>query len=91
MIAAVFCAGVALASEEEVVVTTGKDRGAYFYVGARLTTAMFVAHKRPVKVLTSRGSIENLERLDDPNHPAAVGLTQADALKGFKTSCCTEI
>ncbi|MBE2293959.1 MAG: hypothetical protein IAF00_03380 [Phycisphaerales bacterium] len=78
--------GVALtqaqASDSLIVITTGKSGGGYNTIGEHLKTVL-AEQDQPVQVLTSAGSLENLSRLDDPNNPAGVGLTQADALKYY--------
>ncbi len=76
------CAGLAQAADPPIVVSTGKSGGGYNTIGERLKTVM-AEQDQPVQVLTSVGSLENLNRLDDPNSPVSVGLTQADALKYY--------
>jgi TRAP-type uncharacterized transport system substrate-binding protein len=78
-------AGAAAASAEgpDLVVTTGREGGAYYWTGSRLQTEMQISHQVHVEIATSRGSIENLERLDDPDHPASLGLSQTDALEAY--------
>ncbi len=73
--------GAALA-EADIVVTTGKEESGYHTIGMRLADVLSEQNITS-EVLTSVGSLENLRRLDDPNNPTNVGLTQADALKYF--------
>lgn len=82
LLAAGLCAGLAQAADPSIVVSTGKSGGGYNTIGERLKTVM-AEQDQPVQVLTSAGSLENLNRLDDPNSPVSVGLTQADALKYY--------
>ncbi|NJN47411.1 MAG: hypothetical protein HC808_14120 [Candidatus Competibacteraceae bacterium] len=73
--------GVA-AQAADLVISTGKSGGGYNAVGERLKTVM-AEQGVTVEVLTSVGSVENLKRLNDPNSPVSVGLTQADALNYY--------
>ena len=73
---------VARAAEPALVISTGKSGGGYSAIGERLKTVM-TEQGVAVQVLPSVGSLENLERLDDPASPVNVGLTQADALKYY--------
>ncbi len=82
LLAVGLCAGLAQAADPPIVVSTGKSGGGYNTIGERLKTVM-AEQDQPVQVLTSAGSLENLNRLDDPNSPVSVGLTQADALKYY--------
>lgn len=66
----------------DLTITTGRAGGGYNTIGERLKTVM-AEQNVSVEVLTSAGSIENLSRLSDPQNPAGVGLTQADALKYY--------
>jgi TRAP-type uncharacterized transport system substrate-binding protein len=65
-----------------LVISTGKSGGGYNAVGERLKTVM-AEQEIPVQVLTSVGSTENLNRLNDPASPVNLALTQADALKYY--------
>ena len=78
-------AGLAQAADPPIVVTTGKSGGGYNTIGERLKTVL-AEQDQPTQVLTSAGSVENLTRLDDPQSPASVGLTQADALQHYLKS-----
>ena len=82
LLAAGLCAGLAQAADPPIVVSTGKSGGGYNTIGERLKTVL-AEQDQAVQVLTSAGSLENLNRLDDPNGPVSVGLTQADALKYY--------
>ncbi len=77
-----FAAGLAQAADPPIVISTGKSGGGYNTIGERLKTVL-AEQDQPAQVLTSAGSIENLTRLDDPQSPVSVGLTQADALKYY--------
>jgi hypothetical protein len=72
--------GSAWAGPPGLVISTGRDGGGYFYIGERLKSAMLLEHGSLFEVVTSFGSLENLERLQDPSSPVGVTLTQADAL-----------
>jgi hypothetical protein len=69
------------ASGFEVVVSTGRERGSYYFIGRRLDTEFAVRHNQVVDVRTSHGSLDNLGQLHDPESPVNVALTQADALQ----------
>ncbi len=71
-----------LAAGDTIVITTGKEGGGYHGIGKRLAEVLGEGDQ-PVEVLTSVGSLQNLNRLAAADHPAGVGLTQADALKYF--------
>ena len=77
-----FAAALAQAADPPIVISTGKSGGGYNTIGERLKTVL-VEQDQPAQVLTSAGSVENLTRLDDPQSPVSVGLTQADALKYY--------
>ncbi|MEZ5582177.1 MAG: hypothetical protein R3F37_04765 [Candidatus Competibacteraceae bacterium] len=72
----------AAAQAADLVISTGKSGGGYNAIGERLKTVM-AEQGVSVDVLTSVGSVENLNRLNDPANPVSVGLTQADALKYY--------
>ncbi len=74
--------GLAQAADPLIVISTGKSGGGYNTIGERLKSVL-AEQSEPVQVLTSAGSLENLARLDDPQSPVSVGLTQADALKYY--------
>ncbi|MFO1424715.1 MAG: TAXI family TRAP transporter solute-binding subunit [Candidatus Competibacteraceae bacterium] len=80
-----FAAGLAQAADPPIVISTGKSGGGYNTIGERLKSVL-AEQDQPAQVLTSAGSIENLTRLDDPQSPVSVGLTQADALKYYLKS-----
>lgn len=73
------------ARSSDLVVSTGRQAGSYYYIGKRLQSAVRVYEQRPprIDVLTSAGSIENLTRLADPASPVNVALAQKDALHRF--------
>jgi hypothetical protein len=72
-----------LAREPDTVMSTGREGGNYYYIGKRLKSTMQLEHDSWVEILTSRGSLENLRRLDDPSSPVGLTLTQADALNRY--------
>ena len=78
----VLVTGLAQAADPLIVVSTGKSGGGYNTIGERLKSVL-AEQEQPAQVLTSVGSLENLNRLDDPKSPVNVGLTQADALKYY--------
>lgn len=82
LVAGLGAAGLAQAADPPIVVSTGKSGGGYNTIGERLKTVL-AEQEQPVQVLTSAGSVENLNRLEDPKNPVSVGLTQADALKSY--------
>jgi hypothetical protein len=75
--------GAPPAGEPDTVMSTGREGGNYYYIGKRLKSAMQLEYDTWVEILTSRGSLENLRRLDDPSSPVGVTLTQADALNRY--------
>ena len=77
-----FAASLVQAADPPIVISTGKSGGGYNTIGERLKSVL-AEQDQPAQVLTSAGSIENLTRLDDPQTPVSVGLTQADALKYY--------
>ena len=77
-----FTVGLAQAADPPIVISTGKSGGGYNTIGERLKSVL-AEQDQAAQVLTSAGSIENLTRLDDPQSPVSVGLTQADALKYY--------
>jgi TRAP-type uncharacterized transport system substrate-binding protein len=80
--ALLLAAGLARAADAPIVISTGKSGGGYNTIGERLKTVL-AEQDQPAQVLASAGSLENLSRLDDPQSPVNVGLTQADALKYY--------
>lgn len=82
VLAAGLGAGLVQAADPPIVVSTGKSGGGYNTIGERLKSVL-AEQDIPVEVLTSAGSTENLGRLDDPQNPVNVALTQADALKYY--------
>ena len=73
---------VTQAADPAITVSTGKSGGGYAAIGERLKTVL-AEQDMKVDLLNSAGSIDNLNRLNDPQSPVNVGLTQADALKYF--------
>lgn len=74
------------ASGYDVVISTGRDRGSYYFIGKRLDTEFAVRHNQVVDVRTSHGSLDNLSQLHDPESRVNVALTQADALQLYLRS-----
>jgi TRAP-type uncharacterized transport system substrate-binding protein len=70
------------AADPSITISTGKSGGGYNTIGERLK-GVLSEQELPAQVLTSAGSLENLNRLADPQSPVNVGLTQADALKYY--------
>jgi hypothetical protein len=82
VLAAGLGAGLAQAADPPIIISTGKSGGGYNTIGERLK-GVLAEQDQPAQVQTSAGSLENLNRLDDPQSPVNVGLTQADALKYY--------
>jgi TRAP-type uncharacterized transport system substrate-binding protein len=72
----------AQAADPLITISTGKSAGGYNTIGGRLKSVL-AEQDQPAEVLTSAGSLENLNRLADPASPVNVGLAQADALKYY--------
>lgn len=75
-------ATVIQAADPAIVISTGKEGGGYHGIGNRLKSVL-AEQGVSAEVLTSVGSVQNLNRLNDPENPVNVGLTQADALKHY--------
>jgi hypothetical protein len=69
--------------DADFVISSGVEGGSYHGVASRLRTLLTSQYKYHVELLTSQGSLENLSRLDDPDSPVALALTQADALSRY--------
>lgn len=69
--------------QQRIVISTGLDRGSYYYIGQRLKREVLLRNAGLPQVLTSGGSIENLARLDEPESPVNVALAQTDALVAY--------
>ncbi|HRX61169.1 MAG TPA: TAXI family TRAP transporter solute-binding subunit [Candidatus Competibacter sp.] len=82
VLAAGLGAGLVQAADPPIVITTGKSGGGYNTIGERLKNVL-AEQDQPAQVQTSAGSLENLSRLDDPQSPVNIGLSQADALKYY--------
>lgn len=76
---------IAVQKEPPLVISAGREGGAYWGAAKRLRQ---VAKEKELQVTvnTSMGSVENLKKLDDPDSPVALGLTQADALNHYLAS-----
>jgi len=72
----------ALAAAQEYVVSSGVKGGNYHSIGARLTVMLL---QEPLKARheASAGSLDNLNRLGDSDHPANVVIAQADAVRYY--------
>ena len=68
---------------DAVVISTGREGGSYSFIASRLKGVMMSQHQTVVEVVPSRGSLENLIRLDDPSSNVSLALTQADALAAY--------
>ncbi len=60
---------------KQVVITTGSETGGYYAFGKRYAEIL-ANHGVTLHVQTSAGSIENLERLREPNPSVQIGLLQ---------------
>jgi len=78
--------GTAWARDVDAVMSTGREGGSYYLIGQRLQRMMATEHGVWIDVLTSRGSLANLAKLDDPSSPVGLTLTQADALNRYLQS-----
>lgn len=78
---ALFAAASAPAAD--LVISTGREGGSYYGIGLRLRSELTARQGRSVHVVTSAGSLENLERLDDPLTRVNVALAQTDALDRY--------
>lgn len=65
-----------------IVFSAGRKNGGYWGVAERLK-AVAAESELQVTVTASVGSVENLDRLADPDGPFNLTLTQADALKRY--------
>jgi hypothetical protein len=70
------------AAGADIVFSAGRKDGGYWGVAERMRSVAAEQGLR-VQVLPSVGSIENLNRLADPESPVNLTLTQADALKHY--------
>jgi TRAP-type uncharacterized transport system substrate-binding protein len=70
------------AEGSDIVFSAGRKGGGYWGIAERLQ-AVGAESGLKVEVQESVGSIENLERLSDPDNPVNLTLTQADALKRY--------
>lgn len=70
------------ASDGTLVMSAAKKGGGYWGVGTRLRDVAQL-QGLTIDVIESNGSLQNLQRLDDPDSPVALALTQADALKHY--------
>jgi len=70
------------AADAEWVITTGPRGEHYHAIGQRLRQ-LLRGQQISAEVRTSAGSLENLERLNDPKNPADIGFSQADILKSY--------
>lgn len=75
----------AAVAEEAIAISTGREGGGYHGIGTRLKEVL-AEQGVAAEVVTSAGSTQNLNALNDPGSPVSVGLTQADALGFFLKS-----
>ena len=68
---------------EDVVIASGARGGYYQAVGRAMRIVLSHDDGIPTEVLTTAGSVANLEALRDPENPVNVALAQADALQRF--------
>ena len=64
------------APPDSFVMSTGREDGAYYAAGLRYK-AILARHGIDIKLKTSAGAVENLNRLADINSPVEVALVQA--------------
>jgi TRAP-type uncharacterized transport system substrate-binding protein len=69
-------------AESGLVISAGREGLGYWGIATRLQ-AVALESELPVDVRESVGSMENLERLADPDSPVSLALTQSDALHAF--------
>lgn len=74
---------VAPAAGADLVISTGREGGSYHAIGLRLRSELSARHRRSVDVVTSVGSLENLDRLGDPLSKVNLAFTQTDALDRY--------
>ena len=69
-------------SSAPLVISAGQEGRGYWGVASRLQS---VGEEKglTVEIMQSGGSLENLQRLADPQSPVALALTQSDALNQF--------
>jgi hypothetical protein len=71
---------VARGSGADLVISSGPEGGGYHEIGRRVRNLLTNEHHYYVEVEPSRGSMENLARLADPESPVGAALAQTDAL-----------
>jgi hypothetical protein len=71
------------AQDDALVISTGREGGNYSFIASRLKRVMLSQHQTVVEVVPTRGSLENLIRLDDPSSNVSLALTQADVLAAY--------
>jgi TRAP transporter TAXI family solute receptor len=76
MIAGLIAAGAAFAHAETLTITTGSKKGAYFEVGQKIASQF-----KGSKVVTSKGSVQNFDRLIKGE--ANVAIAQKDAYRWY--------
>jgi hypothetical protein len=67
----------------ELVISAGREGGSYHGVALRLRSELTARIDRHMDVVSSAGSLDNLERLDDPKSRVNVAFTQTDALDHY--------
>jgi len=71
------------AQDDALVISTGREGGSYSLIASRLKRVMMSKNQTAVEVVPTRGSLENLIRLDDPSSNVSLALTQADVLAAY--------
>ena len=66
-----------------ITITCGPE-GSIFQTNASGYAKILARHGVKLKVLTSRGSLENLQRLSDPSFPVDIGMVQGGVTNGAK-------
>ncbi len=74
------------ATSADIVISSGREGGSYYFIAKRLETELVVDHNASVEVRTSRGSLNNLSLLQDAESPVNVAFAQADALQQYLES-----
>ena len=81
ILAVAYCLNT-VAGAQDIVITAGVSTGSYYSLSSVLKKELR-RQNLLVEIIPSVGSLENLERLSDSEHPANIGLTQADTLKHY--------
>lgn len=76
-----FVPASAVAQNADVVISAGVADRSYYAAASRLRTQLAQKTDLYASVLESRGSLENLQRLLDPESPVGLAFTQTDAIQ----------